>query len=321
MTPSFRLVVRRSILAAAVLVCSAPLLTAHADETLRIGYQKYGTLTVLKGRGGLEERLARLGVQVSWNEFPAGPQLLEGLNVGSIDFGTVGEAPPVFAQAAGADLVYVANQPPAPKGEAILVQKNSPIRTLADLRGKKVALNKGSNVHYLLVKALEHAGIPYADITPVYLAPADARAAFEKGAVDAWAIWDPFYAAAQRQLDARVLTDGTGLVANLQFYLASRGYAQRRPDVIAAIVDELGKLDAWARDHPKDVAAALGPQVGLPPDVANLAAGRLAYGIAPITPDVAREQQKIADTFYQLKLIPRAIRVSDALPAAPVAAK
>jgi len=200
---------------------------AQAKGEVRIGYQKYGTLTLLKGRGTLEKRLAEQGVGVKWTEFPAGPVLLEGLNVGSIDFGTVGEAPPIFAQAAGANLVYVGNEPASPASEAIVVPKGSSLRTLADLKGKKIALNKGSNVHYLLLKALEKAGIAYADIQPVFLPPADARAAFERGSVDAWAIWDPFLAAAEKQLGARVLADGKGLVANYQFYLASRAYAEK----------------------------------------------------------------------------------------------
>src|SRR6202161_4916483 len=153
-----------------VQVALAPFaLTQNADNVLRIGYQKYGTLVLLKARGSLEKRLTPLHVQVTWTEFPAGPQLLEGLNVGSIDFGIAGEAPPIFAQAAGADLVYVGNEPPASAGEAILVPRDSPIKTVAELRGKKVALNKGSNVHFLLVKLLEKAGVRYADIDTIFL--------------------------------------------------------------------------------------------------------------------------------------------------------
>jgi sulfonate transport system substrate-binding protein len=289
---------------------------AQTRTELRIGYQKYGTLTILKARGDLEKRLAPQGVDVKWTEFPAGPQLLEGLNVGSIDFGTVGEAPPIFAQAAGADLVYVANQPPAPAGEAIVVAKESPIRSVAELKGRKVALNKGSNVHYLLVKALEKAGVKYSEIQTVFLAPADARAAFERGSVDAWVIWDPFLAAAEKQLGARVLADGKGLVSNHQFYLASRPYADKQPQVIRAIVEELARLDRWAEGNSREVAAFLAPQIGLDVGVAEVAAGRFAYGIVPITATVAAQQQKIADAFFELKLIPKAIRIADALPTA-----
>ncbi|MDF3837025.1 sulfonate ABC transporter substrate-binding protein [Cupriavidus basilensis] len=281
-------------------------------RVLRIGYQKYGTLTLLKARGTLEKRLAPQGIAVRWTEFPAGPQLLEGLNVGAIDFGTVGEAPPIFAQAAGAQLAYIGNEPPAPGAEAIVVPQGSALKSVADLRGKRVALNKGSNVHYLLVRLLEKAGVPYSEIQPVYLAPADARAAFERGAVDAWVIWDPFLAAAEKQLNARVLADGRDVVSNHQFYLASRAYAQARPDVVKAILDELAALGAWAENNPREAVAVLVPQLGLDPAVVALAVSRFAYGARPVTPAVLGEQQRIADVFYALKLIPKPVKVADA---------
>jgi len=281
-------------------------------KTLRIGYQKYGTLVLLKARGTLEKRVASEGVTVKWLEFPAGPQLLEGLNAGAIDFGTVGETPPIFAQAAGVDFVYVANEPPAPTSEAIVVPRNSPIKTVADLRGKKVALNRGSNVHYLLVRALRHAGLDYADIQPAYLAPADARAAFTQGSVNAWVIWDPYFAAIQRQADARVLVDGTGLVDNTQFYLAARKFAATEPKLVHAVLEELAKADAWAKAHPAEVARELAPLVGLDASTVELAARRAAYGATPVTAQVLDSQQTIADTFGELKLIPKRIAVHDA---------
>ncbi|UTY59071.1 sulfonate ABC transporter substrate-binding protein [Massilia sp. erpn] len=286
---------------------------AQGRPVLRIGLQKYGTLTLLKGRGTLERRLAARGIDVKWTEFPAGPVLLEGLNVGSIDFGTVGEAPPIFAQAAGADLVYVGNEPPSPTSEAIVVPKNSALRSVADLKGKKVALNKGSNVHYLLLKALEKAGLAYRDIEPVFLPPADARAAFERGSVDAWAIWDPFLAAAEKQLGARVLADGRGIVSNHQFYLASRSYAQKNPEIVGIIIDELAAVDEWGKRNQKEVAAILAQQTGLDTSVVELAAARYAYGVKPVSHEVIREQQKVADAFAALKLIPKPIAVKEAL--------
>jgi sulfonate transport system substrate-binding protein len=286
---------------------------AHAQEkgVLRIGYQKYGTLTLLKGRGTLDKRLAAQGITVKWTEFPAGPVLLEGLNVGSIDFGTVGEAPPIFAQAAGANLVYVANEPAAPRSEAIVVPKGSTLKTVAELKGKKIALNKGSNVHYLLVRAIEKAGLQYSDITPIYLPPADARAAFERGSVDAWVIWDPFLAAAEKQLGARVLADGTGLVSNHQFYLAARPYADKNPEIVRVLIDELAKVDEWGLANPKEAAAVLAAQTGLDAATVDLAVERYSYGVKTVTPAVIEEQQRIADAFVKLKLIPKPLRVAD----------
>ncbi len=286
---------------------------AQAPKEIRIGYQKYGTLTLLKGRGTLEQRLAAQKIAVKWTEFPAGPVLLEGLNVGSIDFGTVGEAPPIFAQAAGARLVYVGHEPASPGSEAIVVPKNSTLRTLADLRGKKIALNKGSNVHFLLVRALEKAGIPYSAIQPIYLPPADARAAFERGSVDAWVIWDPFLAAAEQQLGARVLADGRNLVSNHQFYLAARSFAEKHADLNRILLEEIAKVDEWGKANPAEVSTILSAQTGLPKNVVDLAASRYAYGVKPMSAEVVREQQRIADAFHALKLIPKPIAVKDAL--------
>ena len=295
---------------APVMAQSSP--AAQARQEVRIGYQKYGTLTLLKGRGTLEQRLAAKNISVRWTEFPAGPQLLEGLNVGSVDFGTVGEAPPIFAQAAGANLVYVGNEPPSPASEAIVVPRESKLRSLAELKGKKIALNKGSNVHYLLVKALEKAGVAYQDVQVVYLPPADARAAFERGSVDAWVIWDPFLAAAEKQIGARVLADGKGLVANYQFYLAARPYAEKNQEVVRIVLEEIARVDEWGAANPKDVASILAQQTGLETEVVALAASRYAYGVKPITAAVLEQQQKVADAFANLKLIPKPIAVKDA---------
>jgi len=248
-------------------------------------------------------------------EFPAGPQLLEGLNVGAVDVGFVGEAPPIFAQAAGAKFVYIGFDPAAPEAEAIVVPKDSPIKTLADLKGKKVALNKGSNVHYLLVKALEKQGLKYGDVQVTFLPPADARAAFERGAVDAWVIWDPFLAAVEKQSGARLLLDGRGIVNNYAYYLAERGYAQQHPQVIQALFDDSQAQAAYVKANTKAAAAVVAPLQGLEPEVVEKSLTRYQFGVKPLTPAVAAEQQKIADVFHALGLIPKPIRVADALPA------
>jgi sulfonate transport system substrate-binding protein len=281
------------------------------DKVVRIGFQKYGKLVLLKGKGSLEQKLAPLGYRVVWTEFPSGPPLLEALNIGAIDFGNTGEAPPIFAQAAGAPIQYVAYEPPAPKGEAILVPKDSKLSSVADLRGKKVALNNGSNVHYLLVKALEQAGVKYSEIEPVFLAPADARAAFERGSVDAWVIWDPFQAAAEAATSARTLADGTGIVSNYQFYFSSKKFLESDPKIVDLVLAQLGEVDDWARSDVHAVAEQIAPAVGLPVAVVEVALKRQAYGIKPITDGVIADQQQVADTFFALGLLPKAIKISD----------
>jgi len=294
-------------------VLSLSVLSAQADvkeNTLRVGYQKSGgNFIFLKGQGSLEKRLQPLGFKVEWVEFPAGPQMLEGLNVGSIDVATVGETPPIFAQAAGAKQLYIGHENANPFGEAILVPEKSPIKSVADLKGKKVALNKGSNVHYLLVKALEEANLSIRDIQPVYLKPSDARAAFQRGSVDAWVIWDPYLAAAEYEDKARVLRDGSGLVKNYQFYLASEPFANRYPQVLNILLEELDSINQWAKNNLDDAVRELTPLVGLPEIVVRTHLERYNFGFNRITDQVLDEQQQIADTFYELKLIPKNIQV------------
>lgn len=312
--PTRRAVTRLAGLAiAAGLVAGVTGPASAQEKVVRIGYQKYGTLILLKNKGLLEEKLKPLGYTVKWSEFPAGPQLLEALNVGAIDFGNTGEAPPIFAQAANAPIVYVGYEPAAPQGEAILVLKDSPLKTVADLKGKNIALNKGSNVHYLLVKALEKAGIGYGDVKTSFLTPADARAAFERGAVDAWVIWDPFQAAAEKTISARQLTDGTGIVSNYQFYFSSRAFLERAPQVVDAILDGVKEIGAWVKADPKAVAAEFSPLLGIPEPILEVAIARQQYDVKPITPEVVVQQQAVADTFFKLGLIPKEIRISDAV--------
>jgi sulfonate transport system substrate-binding protein len=308
---SFERLMTAAILSISVVVASVGA-SYGQDKVLRVGYQKYGKLVLLKGKGTLEEKLKPLGYKVTWTEFPSGPPLLEALNVGAIDFGIAGETPPIFAQTAGAPLVYLAYDPPAPQGEAILVPKDSKLKSVADLKGKKVALNKGSNVHYLLVRALEKAGLKYTDIEPVFLAPSDALAAFSRGAVDAWVIWDPYEAAAEASTGARILADGTDLVSNYQFYFSSKKFLEHNAKAVDVTLDALTEVDEWTRNNIQSVAELLSPSIGLPPSVLAVSLKRESYGIKPISDDVIASQQKIADTFLALGLLPKAIKVSDA---------
>ncbi|EKU50580.1 ABC transporter, substrate-binding protein, aliphatic sulfonates family [Acinetobacter sp. WC-323] len=287
--------------------------TKQETTTLNIGFQKYGILPIVKAKGELEKTLAAQGIQVKWVEFPAGPQLLEGLNVGSVVLGEAGEAPPIFAQAANPNLVYVANQPAAPSAEALIVQKDSPIQSIQDLKGKRIALNKGSNVHYLLLKLLEENNLTLSDIQPVYLPPSDARAAFEKGAVDAWVIWDPFLAAAEHQIHARVIANGEHLVSNHQFYLSDRQFAQNHPQVLNTVVTTLNQTTDWVKTHPDDAAKLLEKPTALEFDILKTSISRMGFGVQPISEKVAKEQQYVADAFFAQKLIPKQLVIQDAL--------
>ncbi|WP_334046934.1 sulfonate ABC transporter substrate-binding protein [Burkholderia cepacia] len=306
-----RWIARTAAVTLVTLSAASAFAQGSADKVVRIGYQKAGLLSVVKAQGSLEARLKPLGYGVQWFEFPAGPQLLEALNANSIDFGYTGAPPPVFAQAAGVHFVYVGAEPPAPHNEAVLVKADSPIRTVTGLRGKKIALQKGSSANYLLLEALQKAGVRYDEIHPVYLAPADARAAFESGNVDAWVVWDPYYAAAQNTLKVRTLSDYTGLAATNNFYEATRDFAQQHPDVVGAILKQARETGLWVNAHPADTAALIAPKVGLPQPLVETWIKRVPFGAVPIDEKIVAVQQGVADAFYGAKLIPQKVSVAE----------
>lgn len=303
------------LIAASLLLGAFALPAVAAQEKpqqITIGYQKANIFALLKYRGTLEKTLAPQGIKVRWIEFPAGPQMLEGLNVGSIDLAATGDAPPAFAQAAKADLIYLGHSPASPKTEAIVVPRDSPLKAVADLKGKRIALNKGSDVNYLLVSALEQAGLSYKDVTPVYLPPSDARAAFQRGSVDAWVIWDPYYAEVETHANARLLKDAEGLVPHYTFYLASRHFAETYPDSAKLVLAQLSELSAWANAHQDEAAKILAQSTGLEQAIWARALARMPFGSQRMTLAVFAEQQRLADKFTAIGLLPVKVDVSAA---------
>jgi len=142
--------------------------------------------------------------------------------------------PAIFAQAAKSDLLYVAAVPSG--ASAILLPAGSPLQTLPDLKGKRVAFARGSGAHNLTIAALEKAGLRFDDIQAIALAPADAAAAFEKGAIDAWTIWDPFYALYETRPGVRVLVESTGIAPQNSFFVATRSFVETNPDITAKVI-------------------------------------------------------------------------------------
>jgi sulfonate transport system substrate-binding protein len=301
--PNLRRLILLSLLSALPLAAIAQ----KPVSTLRIGYQKSSTLlTVLKLRGQLEQDLAPLGVKISWHEFSSGLPLLEALNVGGVDLSAdVADTVPVFAQAAGAQLTYFAQEAPSPSAQAIVVRADAPYKTVADLKGKKIAVTKAAGSHYLLIAALDKAGLRFKDIEAAYLTPADGRAAFERGSVAAWVTWDPFLAGVQRQSDIRILADGRNIADYQRYYLASSAYAAARPDVLAVVFEALSKTGKWVKQSPKEAAELLAPAWGLDAKTVELANSRRSYDVRPVLKDALGEQQKIADAFFGEGLLPR----------------
>jgi hypothetical protein len=296
---------------AAIALSPASLLAQSAPKEIRIGYQKNGLLYLAKETGQLDDAFKAKGLTLKWVEFSFGPPLLEALNLGSIDYGYTGDTPPIFAQAAGANIVYVAAQVAAGAGAAILVKDESPIKTLADLKGKKIGFAKASSAHNLTIAALEKAGLSYQDVTPVYLAPADGAAAFARGAVDAWTIWDPFFAVAEAQAGTRVLAPAKGIVEQNSYLLANGSFAKANPDLVSLINETAAITAHWAETHHTDVTAILSKATGIAVETQQKAVDRTEFAISPVTDSVIAEQQRNADRFLALGLIPKPITVKD----------
>jgi sulfonate transport system substrate-binding protein len=298
--------------------CSSDTSTKKASsetttKVVRIGYQLNCPLVILKSLGTLEKSLGKIGYKVEWKEFQSGTALLEALNAGSIDFGRTGDSPPIFAQAAGTPVVYIAAGKSKYNGSAILVPKNSSIHSLKDLKGKRIGFAKGSSSHYLLIKALEKAGIDYKDITPAYLQPADGRVAFEKGNIDAWVVWDPFTASAEVNSAARELVNGKGLTTDRDYFLANETFAKNNRKAIEQIIQQVKDSSKWANENHDKLVSLLSPLLKIDEQSLKLAVNRRVYGVDELTPQIIKEQQAIADKFFKLGIIPKKVKVKDVI--------
>jgi sulfonate transport system substrate-binding protein len=287
--------------------------TTPAKTVVRIGYQRGGEYwNLLKAQGTLEKRFGP-DVEVTWSLFTAGPPLLEALNAGAIDIGSVGEVPPIFAQAAGAPLLYVAQQAGSGAGSAIIVGENSSVQSLADLKGKKVAFTKGSSAHLLLIRALEKHGLTYGDVEPAFLQPPEARAALEGGSVDAWVIWNPFLEAALQELNARIVVDGADVSPTKGYVIAARSFVEQQPDKVTAIIEELQAAQEWAAGNLEAFGALLEKETELPASVWIGAFDRELPELRYLDDEAVAYQQQVADIFYGLELIPEPLTIADVI--------
>lgn len=306
---------RRDFLKLSMGTAAVAAFTSHANaqgevKQIRIGYQKTGVLVIARQQAVLEKHFTPQGIDVKWIEFSSGPPMMEAMNVGSVDFGAVGDSPPVFAQAAGAAIVYAAGQP-ITNGQGILVPKESPIRSIADLKGKRIGFTKGSSAHNVVVQTLEQAGLIYADITPVYLTPPDAGPAFANGSIEAWAIWDPYFAIGETRQNGRILINAREVTKTNSFYIANRDFARNHGTILQQIVDVTTAAGRWAEQHRDEVARSLAAISGVPLDIQTVAANRANFVVGPVTDDIVATQQGVADRFYKIGLIPKPIVVRD----------
>jgi sulfonate transport system substrate-binding protein len=266
-------------------------------------------LAVLEQQKTLERALLPLGFSVSWLEFAAGPQQLEALGAGALDVAATAESPPIFAQAAGAPLVYLASVPPSGKSVSLLVPLGSHATGIADLKGKKVAFQKASIGHYLTIKGLAKVGLTLDDVRSVFLPPPDANAAFSQSQVDAWFIWEPFVTRAVQSQIGRVLLDGAELRDSCNFLSTTQAFAAEHPDVLRVFLSELQRTEAWSRDHPREMAELLAPS--LMSDVPTLLEmhRKYTFGVLPISESWMQKQQEVADLWLRLGFLPQRVDV------------
>ena len=281
-----------------------------SNVTLHIGDQAGSGAQALLTAAGL---IGKLPFKADWADFTSGPPMLQAMGAGSVDIGGVGDAPPIFAAAGGSPIAVVSALKANPLGSAILVPKNSPIRTVAQLRGKNIAVTQGSSANYHLLAVLTKAGLTIKDVTPDYLQPAEAEAAFATGHVAAWDIWSPFVEQAEAQYHARVLATGAGIGQTYSFEVASRA-ALANPATAQAIHDYLTLLDQaykWAATHQAIWATTWAKATGLPATVMLQAVHDSHSQPVAITPAVLSAEQGVANAFTTAGLIPSKINFSN----------
>ncbi|MBD2776998.1 aliphatic sulfonate ABC transporter substrate-binding protein [Iningainema tapete] len=301
-----------------LILCLLTLLSCSGKDNnskieVRVISSKIGPLAVLRKQSTFAQNMAAKGYSVKWLEFPGGPQQMEAVNTGNLDITFAGESPSIFAQAAGIPVVYLATTNPNPKSVAFLVPYNSSIKNIPELKGKKITLPKASAVQYTLVKGLAQAGLKLSDVIPVYLAPADANIAFSREQVDAWVIWEPFITLTEAKKNGRILKDGEGLKDIGNFYMTSRKFAQQRREFIKLFLEEVQKAEAWSRENPRKFAELIADELII--DIPNLEKIISKYdpGILPITDDVIARQQKIADMYYEIGMLPQRVDIKQAV--------
>ncbi|WP_260634857.1 ABC transporter substrate-binding protein [Streptomyces angustmyceticus] len=279
--------------------------------TLNVGDQKGGSEALLRAAGELDD----LPYKIKWSTFTSGPPLLEAINAGAVDVGGVGNTPPVFAAAAKSKIKVIAGTHSRSDGEAILVKKGSPLKRPSQLKGKSIAVAQGSSAHYQLIASLKKVGLTPKGVTLNYLQPADALAAFTRGKVDAWAVWDPYTSQALDQADARVLTTGQGVVNGLSFQVAAPAALddKKKSAALKDYTERLRRAQNWVFKHPGVWAKAWAKETGLPEKVALDAVKRTRGTAVTVAVDKAAiaSEQQIVDSFAAVKLIPRSFRFGD----------
>jgi sulfonate transport system substrate-binding protein len=296
--------------AAAVVVADAP--WKHAAQpapVLKVGDQR--------GPGSVHALLAASGelkdapYRIEWDNMPAASPLLEALSAGALDLGVTGVPPFAFAYGNGARIrAVVATEvvqpgPGAGRMIAILAPKDSPIHTVADLRGRRVATVKGSIGHDLVLKVLDRAGIDPKSVQFVYLNNGDAKAALSSKAVDAWSTWAPYVGIAVVEGGDRVVVDAGGLIDRGGGFLAAStaALATKKP-LIRDFLQRYIRAREWSLTHREALIAQIAKETGLSPEVARYSVAEGAVtALTPINDTLINEQRAIFQRFLRAGVI------------------
>jgi sulfonate transport system substrate-binding protein len=295
---------RRIVVAGLLLSAIA---SASAQTTLRVGDQKGNSQAVMEAAGVLKD----VPYKIEWKEFPAAAPLLEALGAGAIETGLVGDAPFTFAAAANVPIKAIGAVRQTREGLAILVPRESPIRSFDDLRGKKIATGRGSIGHQLILAALEAKGWSPSDVQIVFLAPSDAKVAYTQGSVDAWSTWEPYVSQEEVLFQSRRVITAEGLTPGLGFQVASPNAIRDKRPQLEDFLQRLTAARAWSQTNVSAYAETWGRLMNIPPAVPLNWLNRAKIRIAPIDDGVVADEQKTIDLYFRAGLIKQKLNAAD----------
>ncbi|RLK46025.1 sulfonate transport system substrate-binding protein [Cupriavidus plantarum] len=278
---------------------------AQGRVVLKAGDQKGGFRALLEAANALEG----VPYDIQWTEFPAAAPLAEALNAGAVDSGPIGDAPAIFALAAGTRIKLIGANRSDPYGTAVLVRPDSPLKTAADLKGNTIGTNRGSIGHYVALKALESAGLGPNDANIRFLPPADTKLALTNGSVDAWATWEPYTAMAETSGHARVLVSGRGLSSGLSFLAATESALATKRAALQDFLQRVVRAQRWSYQHVPEYSASLARIIGIAPEAARLQFERRNTQWRPIDADLIATQQSTADFYLKTGLLKQRLDV------------
>lgn len=294
---------------------STPAAAPKEKVIVNIGIQgKTGVLNYAREKGYFEKAFAAIGSEVKWNEFASGPPHFEAIAAGRLDFGATGGTPLISGQVGGVDFKGIAVTSDGRKGNMIVIPKNSPIKDLKDLKGKKIAVAKGSSAYNFLYMALDKAGIKGDEVKVIQLQPDDARPAFDSGAIDAWSIWEPYATTAVYQTGAKILVTGENLNINAPSFLIARTkFAQEHSDLTVLFLKTYEEARKYYVEHQDEIANELSKSQKLDKAIIVDVLKNTFPILSSITPEFAKAHQEQADFLLSVGAINKKLDTSQVL--------